>query len=331
MPKILLSRRSSLALFAAAGVFGHRVALAEQAYPNRPIRFICPFAAGGTPDVLARLFAQYLGDRLGQQLYVENIAGATGTIAATTVARAEPDGYTLLMGSTFPNGNAQLLRNDLPYDVDRDFVPIAAIGNVPFVLVVPPAVPASNLKEFIDYAKKNPGTLHYASSGPGNLNNIAFEVIKERYKLDIVHVPYRSGSQAILDTTAGRVEAMLMALATAAPRVNAGQLRGLAITDSKRAALLPDVPTMIEAGMEGFTALEWFGLVAPAKLPDAIRDRLASEATSVLETPEYRSRVSEIVGIQPEPLIGEAFNSFIKQQTDKWRDIIKTAGLKSSE
>jgi tripartite-type tricarboxylate transporter receptor subunit TctC len=332
MSNILVSRRAAFGLIAAVCAITQRTTVsADESYPTRPIRFICPFSAGGTPDVLARIFAQYLSNQLGQQVYVENIAGATGTIAAATVARAEPDGYTLLLGSTFPNGTAQILRNDLPYDVDRDFVPIASVGNVPFVLVVPPSVPVIDVKDFVAYAQKNPGTLHYASSGPGNLNNIAFEVLKDRYKLDITHVPYRSGAQAILDTTAGRIEAMLMALATAAPRVNSGQLRGLAITDSRRATLLPEVPTMIESGVEGFTALDWFGLVAPARIPDSVRQRLATESSHVLEIPEFRSKVSEVVGIQPEPMTGDAFGRFIKQQTDKWRDIIRTAGLKYAE
>ena len=300
--------------------------LAEQ-YPDKPIRIVVGFAPGGFTDVLARVIAQKLQVQLGQPVIVENKAGATGTIGADAVAKSKADGYTLLMGHFGSNSVAPALYPKLPYDVIRDFTPIVHIASTPVLLTVHPSVPVKDVKGFIDYARKNPGKLSFASSGSGTAQHLAAVQFMQATQSQMVHVPYKGSGAAIADLLGGQVQLNFESPPNALPHIRAGKLNALAITSLHRSHLLPDVPTMDEAGLPKFEMSQWFGMFGPANLPKHITARLNTEINAILNSPEAVEKISsqggEILGGS-----AEQFAVFLKADTVKWAQLIKSAGIK---
>jgi tripartite-type tricarboxylate transporter receptor subunit TctC len=322
-----LARRTFLRL--AAGAAGlpiiPRVAWAQN-YPTRPVRIIVGFAPGGGTDLLARLMGQWLSERLGQQFVVENRPGATGNIATETVARAAPDGYTLLMIDPQPAINVTLF-DKLSFDFIRDIVPVAGVLRVPNVMVVNPSVPAKTVPEFIAYAKANPGKLSMASPGNGSAPHLTGELFKMMADVDMVHVPYRGGAPAMSDLIAGQVQVLFIGPSASIEYIRAGRLRALAVTAASRLEILPDIPTVGEL-VPGFEASGWFGIVAPRKTPPEIVDKLNREINAGLADPKIKARLVDFSGTA---LAGSPtdFGSLIDDETKKWARVIRFAGIKA--
>ena len=296
-----------------------------QQYPAQPIKIIVPTAPGGVADIVARAFAQKLGES-GKTAIVENRTGAAGTIAANFVAKSPPDGYTVYVGF---HGTQSILPHlmKLPYDAAKDFSPVILVARSPNILVVHPSVPAQSVKQLIDHAKANPGKLTYASQGNGSSGHIVGEQFKQVSGTDIVHVPYRGAAPAVQDLVAGHVAMMFDILTLAAPQVKAGKVRALAVAAPQRVAALPEVPTMAEAGLPQLEGGPWFGLLVAAGTPRPIVDWLNSEARRAFEAPDVRERLSAQNLTLP---LGspEDFAAHIGAETKRWGDVIRTAGIK---
>jgi tripartite-type tricarboxylate transporter receptor subunit TctC len=297
------------------------------AYPERPIRFVVPFPPGTTTDVVARLVAQRGGDRLGQPIVVDNRSGASGTIGVETVARAAPDGYTWGLGTTTTHALAHILSPKLGYDPVRDFAPVALLGDSPYFLTTNPALPASSMQEFIAYARANPGKLHYASVGNFSVAHLSGELIKKAAGIDMVHVPYKGSTLALIDLLAGRIQLNISTIAASLPQVRAGKLRALAVTSQKRVSALPQTPTVAESGFPGYQASLWVGLFVPARTPGTVVGRLNRELNSILGSAEMREALADQV-FEPGALVPEAFARLIREDTARWRKVIIEAGLK---
>jgi tripartite-type tricarboxylate transporter receptor subunit TctC len=270
-------------------------------YPNKPIRLIAPVAPGGGLDLIARLLAERLGRNLGQNVVVENISGGGGAIASTTVAKANPDGYTLMLGFVATHGTSPAVRQ-LPYDAVKDFTPVGMVGGTGNVLVVPSTLPVSNLKEFLDYVKKNPGKLSYASAGAGSLTHLAMEQFKLASGIFAVHVPYRGAAPAFADLIGGQTQAMMASLAGATPHIRSGRLKPLAVTGKQRHKLYPDIPTFDELGFKGFDGVQWYGVLGPARMPETLVKKLNDEINRLLMTPEFKERLSNL-GFISKPIL----------------------------
>jgi tripartite-type tricarboxylate transporter receptor subunit TctC len=295
-----------------------------QTFPARPIRMIIGFPAGGPIDVVGRILGQRFFEGSGQSVIVDNRAGANGIIATDLVAKSAPDGYTLLnQGNHAINKN---LYKDLRYD-DKDFIPVCRVANGATVLVVNNDTPFKNAKELIAYAKANPGKLNYASSGNGTPGHVGFELFKTMTGTQIVHVPYKGGAAGIADLMAGQVQLMLESTNSITPHVKAGRVRGLATTGPKRAQALPELPTVAEAGVPGYEATTWSGIVAPASLPKPIIARLNTELNKVAESPTFREKAAPI-GSEPAGGTPEQFRDFIRSEHAKWGDIVRRSGAK---
>ncbi len=297
-----------------------------QTYPTRPIRLIAPFAPGGPTDIVARVVAQRLGASLGQNLVVDNRPSAGGAIGCELVARAAPDGYTLLLGSSGNLAVAPSLTLKLPYDPVKDFQPVTQTTSGPQIMVVHPSVQAKTVQEFIALARKS-GKLNYASGGTGMSNHLASELFTMAAKVSILHVPYKGTGPALSELLGGQVQMMMSSLLPAMPHVQSGRLRGLAVTSLKRTAALPDIPTMVESGLPGFETTSWHGLLLPAKTPAAIANRLHSELVKMLNHAEVKTLFAnqgmDVVANKP-----EEFAAYIKSESEKWSRVIKTIGLK---
>ncbi len=319
-------RRRFLGLMAlmAAHVAGLRAARADN-YPSRPVRLIVGFAAGGAADIVARLMAQWLSQRLGQSFIVENRPGAGSNTAAEAVVRAPPDGYTLLH-VTVSNAINQTLYDKLGFDIRRDIAPVASIYGSPGVLVVNPAVPANTVAELIAYAKARPGQINMASAGNGSPQHLYGELFKAMTGVALVHVPYRAYPGALADLIGGQVQVMFDALASALPHIRAGRLRALALTTTARSPALPDIPTVGEF-VPGYAASGWQGLGAPLGTPAEIIDTLNREIAAGLADPGMTARIADLGGT---PLPGSAadFAKLIAQDTAKWGEVVSRAGLK---
>jgi tripartite-type tricarboxylate transporter receptor subunit TctC len=300
---------------------------AQAAYPDKPIKVVLGFAAGGGSDILLRKIAPAIGDALGQTLIVENQPGAGGNLAMAAVAHAAPDGYMLLMGSPGLATNSSLYAN-LGFDPLKDFTPVALVGSVQNVLLVRRDLPVSSVAELIAYAKKNPGKLNYASPGVGTSLHLAAELFKVNTGVQMVHVPYKGGAQALNDLMGGQVDLMFNVLPSAMPQIKAGNVKALAVTGAQRAATLPDLPTMIEAGVPGYTAVTWNGIVAPAGTPKEIVNKLNEAIVRVLRTPEMQHNLAEI---GQDVLVGtpEQFGALIREETAKWKRTIEAVGIKA--
>ena len=301
--------------------------LAQGTYPNKPIRLIVPFPPGGTTDILARSVGNELTKSLGQPVVVENRSGAAGNIGADAVAKSAPDGYTLLMGTVGTHGINSGLYAKMPYDAVKDFAPITIVAAVPNMLVLHPSVPAKTVKELIDLAKANPGKITFASSGAGTSIHLSGELFKTMAGVDILHVPYKGSSPALTDLVGGQVNIMFDNMPSALPLVKGGRLRAIAVTTSKRSATMPDLPTMAEAGLPGFDASSWFGVLAPAGTPKDIINKLNAAIVKALGTPEMKDKLSS-QGAEPIGNTPEQFATHIQSELVKWAKVIKESGAK---
>jgi tripartite-type tricarboxylate transporter receptor subunit TctC len=300
-----------------------------QSYPSRPIRYIVAQAAGGSSDTLARLIAQRAGDGLGQQLVVDNRPGATGIIGAEVVARANPDGYTLLQVATSHATNPAM-QAKLPYDTLRDFAPISLLSQQPNIWLVHPSVPVRNVKELIAYVKARPGQVNFASSGTGGSQHLAGELLNSMTGIDMTHVPYKGSPPALIDVLAGRVPLMSSTMPPALPHAKTGKVRVIAVTSAKRSPALPDVPTVAESGVPGYEAIAWQGLVAPAGTPKPIIGRINAEFVKAVKAPDISAKLNE-QGYETVASTPEWFAQYTKAEIAKWSKVIKAAGIKGSE
>ncbi len=310
-----------------AGALSTTQALAQTTnYPNRPIRMIAPSSAGGPVDVIARAISISLGDMLGQQIVVDNRAGAAGLIGAEIVAKSAPDGYTLLMGFSGPLAIVPHLVKSVPYDTNKDFTPITLAASAPYVLLVHPSLPVKSVKDLVDYAKSQPGKLNFASGGTGVGIHMAGELFNVAAGVKITHVPYKGAGPGMTALLAGEVNMMFNGLSAALPQVKAGRLRALAVGGDKRSALLPDLPTIAESGLQ-FNTSGWYGLLGPAGLSRVLVNKLRSDTLRALAAPETKERMTalavETIGSTP-----EAFADLLKQEYAQWGKVVKAAGIK---
>jgi hypothetical protein len=317
---------ASLAAAALAAVaFAHPAHAQGYPDPKKPIRIIGPTAPAGGNDAMARIVAQKLNERLKQPVIVENKSGANGAIGSEFVAKAPPDGYTILFGYIATHGiNPGLSK--LPYDAVKDFAPIAQIAEAPVVLVVNPSVPAKTVQELIALAKAKPGSISYASAGNGTAPHIAAELFKQMTGVDMLHVPYKGSGPALTDTLAGQTQVMFPSLVAASGHIKSGKLRGLAISGKARSPLFPSLPTVSEAGVKGFEITQWYGLFAPARTPQEIVDRLNREIVAVMNDPDTKAKFAaqgaDVVTGSP-----AAFGKLVQSEIAKWSQLIKTAKI----
>jgi tripartite-type tricarboxylate transporter receptor subunit TctC len=310
----------------AATSLAHAAGNATANYPNRPVRVIVPYTPGGSSDAVARLLGQKLSELLGQQFVIDNRGGAAGSIGREVVAKATPDGYTLLVGDSPHTINVHVLRH-VPYDPIRDFTPISLIATASQVFVVNPGFPAKTLKEFIAAATAQPGRINYGSGGSGSITHLTGELFKLAAHVDLTHVPYKSIANAITDVIAGQVPAAFPTMPSAVPHVKAGRLRALAVSSAKRSNVLPDVPTFEESGVSGMIVNNWFGVFGPARLPGQIVATLNGAVVEALNSADVRSRMAalslEIVGSTP-----QEFDKHVRAELEKWGKVVKAAGIK---
>ncbi len=295
-------------------------------YPNRPLRLIVPFPPAGATDIVGRIVAQKLGEQMGQSVVVENKPGAGGSIGSDLAAKSAPDGYTLLMATSSTHSIGPALQK-LPYDPLRDFAPITHVANVPNVLVVSPVLPVNSLKELIAYAKARPGQLNFASSGVGTIVHLNGELFKMLAGVDLVHIPYKGTALSIPDVANGSVAMLFDSLASVQPHIKSGRVRPLAVNAQKRSALMPEVPTLAEAGMPAFDRYTWFGMFAPAGTPKEIVVRVNAEVLAALKAPDLLERFAA-AGAEPVGSTPEQFVERIKSDAAKWAEVIRAANVK---
>ncbi len=318
-----------LATILALGLAALCSAAFAQDYPNRPVKIVVPFAAGGPADVYARFLAQRLQEALGQPFVVDDRPGGGSIVGTDAAAKSAPDGYTLLVMSNTHTVNESLIPNK-PFVLTRDFVPVAPINYSDLVMVVHPSVPAKTLAEFIALAKAQPGKLNYASSGPGTPYHMAGELFKAMAGVDIVHIPYKGSSGARTDILGGQVQMMFDAVTTMSEHVKAGQVRALGTSGKARSSVLPDVPTVSEAGVPGYEATIWLGVVAPKGTPPAIVNRLNAEITKIVNRPEVRSDWGK-QGAAAMTMTPDAFGKYIAEDIVKWERVVKISGAKPDQ
>jgi tripartite-type tricarboxylate transporter receptor subunit TctC len=312
-------------VLAAAAAFVLSGAAWAQNYPDRPIRVIVPYPAGQASDTIMRLVGEHLGKTLGQPVVIDNKPGAGGNLGSDAGAKATPDGYTLTVATAALPISKHVYRR-LPFDPAKDFAPITLMTITPLVLVTRPDLPANSVAELVQFAKKNPGKLTFASSGPGTSHHLSGELFKTLAGIDILHVPYKGSPPAHVDLMAGTVDIMFDNIVPVAPHIKHGKLKALAVTTRTRAALLPHVPTMTEAGFANFEAVAWFGLLAPAGTPRAIVDRLNKATVAILNAPDMKERLA---GIGATTVAGtpEEFGRFIDAEIAKWAPVVKRAQI----
>jgi len=298
-----------------------------QPYPTKPIKLVAPSTPGDAPDVIARLVADKLSTALGQQVVVENRPGAGGVVGSDYVAKAVPDGYTLIMGNAGSHGINAAVYSKLPYDIQRDFAPVSQVAVAPNVMVINPSVPASTLAEFIAYAKANPGKLSYASGGNGSSAHMSMELFKSMSGIDIQHVPYKGSSPALTDVVSGQVVAFIGNMPPTVPLIKAGKLRAIAVTTKSRSALMPELPTITEAGLPGFETVAWFGVLAPAGTPPEVVNRLSAEIAKIAKSPEIREKLVAM-GAEPVGSTPEEFKAVIDRDIAKWKPLAQRVGIK---
>jgi tripartite-type tricarboxylate transporter receptor subunit TctC len=314
-----------IASFALAMIFAG--AASAQEYPVKPVRLIVPYPAGSSSnDIIARLLAERLSAAFPQRVLVENRPGAGGNVGSEFVAKAPPDGYTLLVATNGPQAIAPNVFK-LNYDNQKDLTPVAMVANVPYMLVVHPSLPARNVREFIALAKSKPGQLLFASSGNAGTPHLCWELLKSMAKIDIVHVPYKGGAPAMMDTVGGQTQMYCSGLIATTPQIKAGKLRPLGMATLERSPIMPEVPTIAEQGLPGFNVGSWFGIMAPANTPSAIVQRLYSEIAKVLETAEMKKFLLS-QGAEPMLMDGPKFSEFLRAETEKWGKVVRGAKLK---
>jgi tripartite-type tricarboxylate transporter receptor subunit TctC len=297
-------------------------------YPLKPVRFIVGFPPGGANDLVARVVAAKLSPRLGQQIVVENRAGAGGNIAHEFVAKAVPDGYTMVLASVASLAMSPGLHGKVPFDSLNDFAPVAQVVDVCSLLSVHPSMPMKTLREFVARAKQQPGVINVANPGTGSIAHLSFELFKATAGIRVVNVPYKGGGQAVIDAISGQVESLAGVISTGAPHVKSGKLRGLGVTSLKRSPILPEVPAMAEAGYPGFEASGWLGIAFPAKTPATIIERMHKETIAVMAMPDVREQLQN-AGLEPSIKDSEAFRAYIRTELNKWTKLIKDAGIKA--
>jgi len=328
MPELRRRRELLIALIALAWATQVTAADSGQSYPNRPIRFIVPFAPGGSTDTLARTVGQKLGEALGEQVVVDNRSGGNGNIGTDLVAHAAPDGYTILLGYIANLAIGPSLYAKLPFDPVKELAPVTQLAVAPNILVVHPSVPAKNFKEFIAYAKANPQKVNFASAAVASPGHLAGELLNHAAGIHMQHVPYKGSGQAVVDLVGGQVQVMVSGMSSVMPHIKAGRLRALAVTGAQRSPAVPDIPTIAESGFPKFEATAWYGVLVPARTPKAIVTRLHDEIVRALKMPDVKERLEsvgfEIVGSTP-----EAFGAYIKSEIVKWAPVVKASGAKA--
>ncbi|MGQ3301972.1 Bug family tripartite tricarboxylate transporter substrate binding protein [Reyranella sp.] len=321
----MLNRRSFVA--ATLAVAATPAAAQTAPWPSKPIKLVVPYAPGGTTDVVARMVAEYLGQKLGQNIIVDNKPGKGAMVGTAIVAKAAPDGYTLLMSVISGLSISPTLYGGGDFDPMGDFIHVSIASTNPSVLVATPNFQAKTFKEFVDYAKANPGKVSYATSGAGSSNHLLGARLAQVIGAEIVHVPYRGAGPAMIDTIAGNVPVMFDSLPSAAPHIKAGKVRALAVSGETRSPAFPDVPTMKELGYPDLISYSWFGISVPAKTPQPIVDRLATEMQAVLKEPAVIKRWEEI-GAEGSTMTPAEVTRFIQAEIDKWTPVVKSSGAK---
>ncbi|UUZ73122.1 tripartite tricarboxylate transporter substrate binding protein [Polaromonas sp. P1(28)-8] len=314
-------KRRTLLQAAPALIYAPSLALAQTAYPSKPIRYIVPVAAGGGSDMVGRTVTERWGIQLKQSFIVDNQGGGGGVIAAQATARAAPDGYTLMQGYVATHGTSPATRR-LPYDAVKDFTAIGMIGATPNVLVVNAALPVTTVKEFIEYVRKNPGKVSYGSAGQGSLTHLTMELFKQQINSFMVHIPYRGVAPAFTDLIGGQTQAMFPGLAAAVPHIRSGRVRPLAVTGLARHPQFKDLPTLDESGFKGFDAQQWYGVVGPAGMPAPIVKQLNESLATVLKAPDLREKLA-VEAIEPQVMSPEQFAAFIKADIVRWTKLAK--------
>ena len=312
-----------LAITLAFGALASAPALAQQSFPSRPVNLVVPFPPGGGTDTGARILAEQLSKRWGQPVVVENKGGAAGQIGADSVAKAKPDGYTLLLGNIGTQAINPSLYAKLPYDADKAFAPVSLVAELPLAMMVNPALPAKTASEFITLAKSKPGQLSYSSSGSGSAPHLSSEIFKDQTGTFVLHVPYRGGGPAIADLLAGHVQLSFMTVLEASGHIKAGKLRALAVTGDKRVTAFPDVPTLAEGVIPGFNAISWIGLLAPAGTPQDVVDKIAADVRAVLADDAVKARFVALGGV-PRATTPAEFSKLIADDKARYAQIIRS-------
>ena len=319
-------RRIAIALLSVFAVA--TTAAAQDAWPNRQIRMVVPLPAGASVDVIGRLVAAKLGERLGQTIVIENRAGASGAIGADAVAKAAPDGYTLGMATTTTHVTNAIVNSKLSYDPVKDFTPIAMIGVVPYALSVSPKLPVKDVRELLALAKSKPGMLNYSSVGLGSVAHLATEMLSNMTGIKLNHIPYRAASQAVIDLAEGRIDITFGTLGSSLPLIKDGKIKILAVSTNRRASQVPDIPTLVEAGVPGFETSLWFALVGPPNLPPAIAARLNKEVNAII-TDAAVMKGFDLQAMQPDPIPLDRMGGLIRDDLTRWREIAAKAGVKA--
>ena len=299
--------------------------MAAETYPSRAIRLVVPFAPGGGSDIVARLLSAKMTEALGQTVVVDNRAGASANLGAAIVAKAAPDGYTLLLGNANYTINPSLFKT-LPFDPVKEFAPVALIANVTNVLAIHPSIPAKSVKELIAFAKAHPGQLNFASPGNGTSSHLAGELFRQVAKIDVVHIPYKGATPAITDLIAGQVSFTMASVLSVLPYAKQGRLRMLAVTTAKRSGALPDIPTIAEAGLPGFEVSNWYGVLATGGTPRPIVDRLNAELNRIARVPDLAEKLAA-QGADPATGTPDDFERFIQTELKKWAVVVRGAGI----
>jgi tripartite-type tricarboxylate transporter receptor subunit TctC len=320
-----LAAATCLALGAANALAQTAAPGAAKAYPTKPVRLVVPFPPGASSDIVGRMLGQKLAEQMGEQVIADNRAGAGGNLGIGTVAKAAPDGYTIVI-ATASIAVSPSLYNNLGYDPVKDLAPVARLTSIPNVLIVHPSVPAKTLRQFIDLARANPGKLNFGSGGAGTTNHLANELLKHLEKIDIVHVPYKGVTQAMTSMMGGEVDEVVMPVSTALPQIRAGKVRALAVLTEQRITAAPDIPTGIEAGVKDFTMPLWYGMFAPAATPREIVARLNRELVRALESADVRKGLTAL-GVDPWPGTPEQLGELLRADMKRYGAIARSAGL----
>jgi tripartite-type tricarboxylate transporter receptor subunit TctC len=327
MLKVVGAALRKTALIALIGTLFASASALAQDWPTKPITIVVPFVAGGTTDIVARIIAQPLSERLHQAIVIENVGGGGGTIGAGNAARAQPDGYTIFM-ATVAHTMAPGIYKKLSYDFEKDFDPITIAASVPNILIVNPSLPVKTVAELIAYIKANPGKVNYGSAGIGSTEHMSGALFRSLAGLDIVHVPYRGGAPMLGDLVAGHIQMSIETSGAATPFIKADQVRALAVSPAKRSALFPELPTLAESGLAGYDVTTWYGVLVPKGTPQLIRDKLYEELVQVLKSPDVVARLRDI-GAEPGGEPPAQFAAFIHAETAKWIKLAKDAGIQA--